>query len=99
MKVELQTLSRVLAYLVLVSLSKPPPRWRCSATATATRSVASGADSAWRARCSIRRLAAECRCVSALLRLLVRTRWSVGVSRYGMCSDLQAQASLVATCH
>ena len=88
----LHTLRRLLAYLVLVSLSKPPPRWRCSATATATRSVASAADSAWRARCSIRRLAAECRCVSGLLRLLVRTRRRVGVSRKEMCSDLQCDA-------
>ena len=78
-----------MAYLVLVSLSKPPPCWRCSATATATRSVVSDIDSAWRARCSIRRLAAECRCVSGLLRLLTKTLRNVGASRKGMCSALQ----------
>ena len=66
---------------------QPPP----------TRSVAFGADSAWRARCSIRRLAAECRWVSCLLRLLVRTRSRVGVSRKEMCSDLHTRSYLV-TC-
>lgn len=90
-----ETFRRFEAYFVFVSRSKPPPRWRCSATAAATRSVASGDDSACRASCSIRRRAAECRCVSALLKLLTRTLRNVGVNRKGMCSDLRAAARVL----
>ncbi len=43
--------------------------------------------SALRARRSIRRLPAECRCTSGLLRLLTRILRKVGVGRKGACSD------------
>ncbi len=41
-----RTCSSLAANLVLVRRSKPPPRWRCRATAIATRTSLSAADSA-----------------------------------------------------